>query len=76
MDYGRPMKQTNWADKFCCIWGIFSQTISTHFGTVSPWSMFFFIQPLFLHKTKPLYPHSKYLNLDWDLILGRKELGI
>ena len=25
---------TNWADKFCGIWGIFGQTISTNFGTV------------------------------------------
>ena len=63
MDYGRPMKpffslksrtfglgQTNWADKFWGIWGIFGQTISTHFGTVSPLSMFSIIQPLFLQK--------------------------
>ena len=35
--------QTNWADKFWGIWGIFSWTISTHFGTVSPLSMFFVI---------------------------------
>ena len=53
--------QTNWADKFWGIWGIFGQTISTHFGTVSPLSMFSIIQPLFLQKTKPLYPHPKYL---------------
>jgi hypothetical protein len=56
--------QTNWADKFWGIWGIFSQTISTHFGTVSPlsmFSMFSIIQPVFLQKTKPLYPHPKYL---------------
>ena len=51
-DYGCQMKlfslksrtyglgQTNWADKFWGIWGIFGQTISTHFGTVSPLSMF------------------------------------
>ena len=51
-DYGHPMKpfssksqtfgigQTNWTDKFLDIWGIFGQTISTHFGTVSPVSMF------------------------------------
>ena len=25
--------QTNWADKFWGIWGIFGQTISTHFGS-------------------------------------------
>ena len=53
--------QTNWADKFWGIWGIFGQTISTHFGTVSPLSMFSIIQPLFLQKTKPLYPNPKYL---------------
>ena len=74
-DYGRPMQrsffslksrtfgleQTNWADKFRDILGIFSQTISTHFGTVSPLSMFSIIQPLFLQKTKPLYPNPKYV---------------
>ena len=72
-DYGRPMKpffmkfrtfvlgQTNWADKFWGIWGIFGQTISTNFGTVSSLSMFSIIQQLFLQKTKPLYPHAKYL---------------
>ena len=43
------------------IWVIFSQTISTHFGTLSPLSMFSNIQPLFLQKTKPLYQHHKYL---------------
>ena len=53
--------QTNWADKFWGIWGIFGWIISTHFGTVSPLSMFFIIQPLFLQKTKPLYPNPKYL---------------
>ena len=40
--------QTNWADKFWVIWGIFGPTISAHFGTVSPLSMFSIIQPLFL----------------------------
>ena len=53
--------QTIWVDTFWGIWGIFSRTISTHFGTVSPLSMFFIIQPLILRKTKPLYPHPKYL---------------
>ena len=53
--------QTNWADKFWGIWGIFGQTISTHFATVSPLSMFSIIQSLFPQKTKPLYPYSKYL---------------
>ena len=28
-----------WADKFWGIWGIFGQTISTHFDTVSPLSL-------------------------------------
>ena len=51
-DYGRPMKpfslksrtfgleQIIWADRFIGIWGIFYRFISTHFGTVSPLSMF------------------------------------
>jgi hypothetical protein len=42
--------QTNWADKFWGIWDIFSQSTSTHFGTVSPLSMFSIIQPSFLPK--------------------------
>ena len=42
------------------ICGIFSQTISTYFGTVSPLSIFSINQSLFLQKTKPLYPHTKY----------------
>ena len=45
-----------WADKFWGIWGIFGRTISTHFGRVSPLSMFSIIQPSFLQRTKPLYP--------------------
>ena len=68
MDYGRQVKPffseiSNfwaWADKFWGIWGIFSQTISTHFGTLSPLSMFSINQPLFLQK-KPLYLHLNYL---------------
>ena len=32
--------QTNWAENFGDIWGIFGRFISTHFGTVSPMSMF------------------------------------
>ena len=67
-DYGHRMKplklksrafgfvQTYWTDKFWGIWGIFDQTsTSTHFGTMSPLSMFPIIQPLFLQKTKALY---------------------
>ena len=70
MDYGHPEKaffqkswtfglgQTFWAEIFWGIWGIFGWTIST---TVSSLSMIFIIQPLFLQKTKPSYPTSKYL---------------
>ena len=66
-DYGRPMKpffveiQNFWAlvDKLG-YFGIFSQTISMHFGTMSLLSMFSIIQPLFLQKTKPLHTHLKY----------------
>jgi hypothetical protein len=53
--------QTNWADKFWGIWGIFGRTISTHFGTVSLMSMFSIIQPVFLQKTMHLFPNPKYL---------------
>ena len=51
----------DWADKFWGNWGIFGQTIGTHFGTMCPLSRFSVIQPLFLQKTKPLYTHPKYL---------------
>ena len=49
---------------FWGICGIFGQTISTHFGTVSHLSMFSIMRPLFLQKTKPLYPHYKHT---WSL---------
>ena len=49
-----------WADKFWGTWGFF-RPYSTHFGTVSPLSMFSNNQLLFLQKTKPLYPNPKYL---------------
>ena len=70
-----------WADKlgpkFGGILGIFGQFISTHFGTVSPLSMFSINHPLFLQKTQPLYPNLKYLfGMYSDLNLGRTELGI
>ena len=58
-DYGRPMKPffieipNFWADNFWAIWGIFGQSIGTHFGTVSSLSMFSINQPLFLQK--PIY---------------------
>ena len=68
------LRQTIWADKFWGIWGIFDRFISsTHFGTVSPLSMFSIDQPLFLQKTKPLFILFIW---DWDLNLERKELGI
>jgi hypothetical protein len=35
--------------------------------------MFSIIQPLFLQKTEPLYPHSKYLFGIW--IWAAKDLG-
>ena len=50
-----------WADKFWGIVGTFGRFISTHFGTVSPLSMFFINQPLFLQKAKSFYPNPKYL---------------
>ena len=53
--------QTNWADKFWGIWGIFGRFISTYFDTVSPLCMFSINRPLCLQKTKPLYPDPKYL---------------
>ena len=40
--------QTNWADKFWGIWGIFSQFISTQFGVVSPLSILSINEPLFV----------------------------
>ena len=61
-----------WADRFGGIWGIFGQFISTHFGTVSPLSMFFINQPLFLQKLSK----SQIFIWDWDLNLDRKEFGI
>ena len=81
-DYGRPMKpislksrafgigQTNWADKFWGIYGIFGQTISTHFGKVSPLSMFFHYSTII--------STSQIIIWVWDLNLnlGSKKLGI
>ena len=71
--------QSNCADEFWGIWGIFGQTISTHFGTVSPLFMFSITYSTIIStkKNKPLYPHSRYLFIwDWNLNLVRKELGI
>jgi hypothetical protein len=68
-DYGLPMKPYiieipnfwAWADKFWGIWSIFGRYISTHFGTVSPLSMFSINQPLFLQKNMPLSLNHKHL---------------
>ena len=53
--------QTIWADKFLGIWVLFWPIISTYFGTVSSLSMLSINQPLFLQKTKRLYPNPKCL---------------
>ena len=86
-DNGRPMKsfslkfktfglgQTNWVNKFWGIWGTCGQTISTHFGTVSSLSMVSIIELVFLQELS-LYIHISNICLDWDLNLGREELGI
>ena len=66
--------QTNWTENLGGIWGIFGQSISTHFGTVSPLSMFSLIQPLFLQKLS-LYIDIPYFFGIEDLNLGRTELG-
>jgi hypothetical protein len=84
-DYGRPMKpffikipnfglgQISWADRF---WGIFGRFISTHFGTVSPLSMFSINQPLFLQKTKPFYIQipNIYLGLGFEFEFGSQRI--
>ena len=67
------LEQTNWADKFWGILGIFGQAISTHFGTVRPLSIFSITLPLFLQKPKPLYPHPKYLFEIWIWIWVAKN---
>ena len=67
----KPLGLGNLADKFG---GIFGQFISTHFGTLSPFSMFSINQPLFLQKTKPSYPtKSQIFICDWDLNLAAKN---
>jgi hypothetical protein len=61
--------QTNWADKFWGNWGIFGQTISTHFDTVNPLSMFSIIQPLFLQKIS-LYIQIPNIYLEFEFEFG------
>jgi hypothetical protein len=56
-----------WADKFWGIWGIFGQFNSTHFGKVSPLSMFSIIQPLFLQMLSPyIHISNIYLGLKFE----------
>ena len=55
--------QTIWSDKF---WGIFGQFIGPHFVTVSPLSMFFINQPLFLQKTIYIQIPNIYLGLGFE----------
>ena len=86
-DYGRSMKpfslkfqtfglgKTNWADRFCGIWGIFGWTISTHFDTVSPLPMFSIIQPIFFKKLS-LYIHipNVFLGLGFIFEFGLQRI--
>ena len=61
------LRQTVWADKFQGIWVIFGRFISTHFGTVSPLSMFYTNQQLFL-QTLSLYIQipNFYIGLEFE----------
>ena len=67
--------QTIWVDKICGIGGIFGQFISTHFGTVSPLSMFSINQPLFLQKLS-FYIHipNIYLGLGFEFEFGQLRI--
>jgi hypothetical protein len=65
--------QTNWANKFWKIWGIFGQTIS---APILVQFMFSIIQPLFLQKNEAFISTFQIYIWDWDLNVGRKELGI
>ena len=65
------LRQTNWTDKFWCIWGIFGRTISTILtlcGT-SPWEngfgCFSYKKLWFLGLTHVYYKYD----------IGRKESG-
>ena len=52
--------QTIWADKFLGIWGTFVRFFGTHFGTVSPLSLF----------------SNNIWDWDLNLHLGRKKAWI
>ena len=66
-DYGRQMKPffikiTNfwaWADKFLGLWAILAHLSAPILGYSE--SMLFINQPIFLQKTKTIYPSPKYL---------------
>ena len=65
-------------DKIWGIWVIFGQTISTQFGTVSPLSIFFVIQPLFLQKIslqalENLYTRSRINLFSTDCVFRQQE---
>ena len=72
--------QTFWPEMFWGIWDIFGRTISTHFCTVSPLSMgsICLIQPLFLQKTTPFNPTTKYLLRSgiWIWVLKNLRLNL
>jgi hypothetical protein len=59
LELGREIGQINSG-----AFGVFSAKLSATIlvqGVPCPMSMFSIIQPLFLQKTKLLYPHPKYL---------------
>ena len=58
-DYGRPMKPFFHPNPK--LLGLGRQFRQINFGTFGVLSIFSINQPLFLQKTKPLYPNSKYL---------------
>ena len=65
--------QTIWTNKFWGIWGIFGQFISTHFGIVSPLSMFSINQALFLQKTS-LCIQIQTIDLGFGLEFGLQRI--
>ena len=66
--------QANWAYRFWDIFGIFGQTISTHFVTVSPSSMLFIIYPLFLQNKLSLYIHIPNIFMKMRLEFGLQRI--
>ena len=56
--------------------GVLLAELSAPILVVSSLSMFSIIQPLFLHKTEPLYPQStsQLFIWDWDWNLSRNEI--